>query len=231
VALVTAVPVLADLLEALWRSGRPEDVGAAIERYGTASAGRAGRRTREAALARGRALIAPTDRLTDAFVAAVTAAEAIPNPFEAARSTLLWAERLAGAGRTTASAAKLQDARRRFERVAATPWVRATSARLEAIGVHTGIHEPETVASLTPQERQVAALVADGLTNKEVAAELYLSVKTVEYHLGNIYRKLGISSRTRLATMLAPHLPRPAGRMTGPPRSGPGRPGRPPENA
>lgn len=56
---------------------------------------------------------------------------------------------------------------------------------------------------LTPQELQVAALVAGGSTNKEAAASLFLSAKTIEFHLGNVYRKLGIRSRTELARAVA----------------------------
>ena len=56
--------------------------------------------------------------------------------------------------------------------------------------------------ALTPQELQVAALVAGGATNREAAAALFLSVKTIEFHLGHVYRKLGIRSRTELARVV-----------------------------
>jgi DNA-binding CsgD family transcriptional regulator len=55
---------------------------------------------------------------------------------------------------------------------------------------------------LTPQERQVAHLVAGGATNREAAASLFVNLKTIEFHLGNIYRKLGVRSRTELANAL-----------------------------
>ena len=58
-------------------------------------------------------------------------------------------------------------------------------------------------ATLTPVEQRIAALVADGQTNREVAAGLFLSVRTVESHLGRIYRKLGVRSRTELALKLS----------------------------
>jgi DNA-binding CsgD family transcriptional regulator len=61
---------------------------------------------------------------------------------------------------------------------------------------------PETSASLTPQELQVALVVAKGATNSEAAAVLFLSVKTIEFHLRNAYRKLGIRSRVELARLL-----------------------------
>ena len=59
------------------------------------------------------------------------------------------------------------------------------------------------VQSLTPSERRVATMAAEGMTNREIAQALFVTEKTVEMHLGNAYRKLGISSRTRLADVLA----------------------------
>jgi DNA-binding CsgD family transcriptional regulator len=60
-----------------------------------------------------------------------------------------------------------------------------------------------TSEELTPQELQVAMLVAEGKTNREVGAQLFLSPKTIEWHLGHVYRKLGIGSRAELARMVA----------------------------
>jgi DNA-binding NarL/FixJ family response regulator len=72
-------------------------------------------------------------------------------------------------------------------------------AELAAVGAGTQRRERTDAHDLTPQELAVARLVTTGLTNREVATELYLSVKTVEYHLGKVFTKLGISSRTQLA--------------------------------
>jgi DNA-binding NarL/FixJ family response regulator len=71
------------------------------------------------------------------------------------------------------------------------------------------VRTPEQRAAddLTPQELQVAAVVAGGATNREAAAALFLSAKTIEFHLGNVYRKLGIRSRTELARIVEPAAP------------------------
>ena len=71
-------------------------------------------------------------------------------------------------------------------------------AELRASG-ETRRTDVESTAELTAQEQEVARLVARGATNKEVAASLFVSAKTIEFHLGNVYRKLGIRSRTELA--------------------------------
>ena len=73
------------------------------------------------------------------------------------------------------------------------------SAELAATGERPRQRSPETIQTLTSQEAQVARLVAEGGTNRDVAAELFISPATVEYHLRKVYQKLGITSRTQLA--------------------------------
>ena len=74
---------------------------------------------------------------------------------------------------------------------------------LEATGGTARSRVAETASDLTPQEAQVARLVADGDTNREAAAKLFLSPATVEYHLRKVYQKLGVSSRTQLVRKIA----------------------------
>ncbi len=89
-----------------------------------------------------------------------------------------------------------------FDRLGAAPWSAKALAELEATGERRRSRGPET-GELTPRELQVALLVAQGATNREAAASLFLTVKTIEFHLGHIYRKLGVRSRTELAHRLA----------------------------
>ncbi|MGE0878467.1 MAG: AAA family ATPase [Acidimicrobiia bacterium] len=116
-------------------------------------------------------------------------------PFERARLHLALAERADAAREAVLSRAEAQRAAEIFVRLGANPWL----DRCRAI---TDIEATTTLgALLTEAELRVALVIGAGATNKQAAKQLYLSVKTVEYHLSNIYRKLGIRTRTQLARM------------------------------
>ena len=104
-------------------------------------------------------------------------------------------------GEKRAAIERLQAARERLSALGAAPYVERCDAELASCGVE---REPEspTRPSLTPQEQIVAGLVCQGLTNQQVARRLVLSVKTVGYHLNNVYTKLDVHSRTQLAARL-----------------------------
>jgi len=85
-----------------------------------------------------------------------------------------------------------------FEGLEAEPWILRTRRELRASGEKLGRRSPVQRDELTAQEGQIALQVAEGKTNKEVGAALFLSSKTVEFHLSRIYRKLDISSRAEL---------------------------------
>ncbi len=125
---------------------------------------------------------------------AVDRFEAACDPFYAARARLALARRLRRARRVTDAKVELERARSGFVALGAEPWVAQVDAELGAAAPVGG--GPD---ALTAQERQIAELVAAGASNKAVAAQLYLSPKTVEAHLSRAYRKLGVSSRTQLA--------------------------------
>ena len=86
-----------------------------------------------------------------------------------------------------------------FERSHAEPWAERARAELRASGETARKRDPYTRSQLTPQELQIAGYVAEGLTNKEIAAHMFLSKRTIDYHLRNVFMKLGIASRAQLA--------------------------------
>ncbi|HEU4658250.1 MAG TPA: LuxR C-terminal-related transcriptional regulator, partial [Capillimicrobium sp.] len=196
----------ADHVEALVRAGRREDAARALERL-AAGARRTGGAWSNAVAERARALLAED---VDAAVAHATAAlrwhDRVAMPFERARTELVLGERLRRARRRADARAPLESALAVFERIGAEPWARRARTELQAIGGRTRAHVAGPVEQLTPHELQVALLVADGLTNREVAAALFLSPKTIEHHLSAIYRKLDLRSRAQLSALLAADL-------------------------
>src|SRR5438270_13714482 len=93
-----------------------------------------------------------------------------------------------------------------FEQLGAAPWSDRASSELEATGETARIRDDRYRRQLTPQELQVAMTLAEGLTTREAAARLYLSPKTVEYHLRHVYDKLEIRTREELRAALAPSM-------------------------
>ena len=91
-----------------------------------------------------------------------------------------------------------------FHQLRAQPWEDHAAAELRATGETIGKRGPSALGQLTSQEQQIAGLVADGLTNAEIAARLFLSPRTIDYHLRNVFTKLGIASRTELARLILP---------------------------
>ena len=90
-----------------------------------------------------------------------------------------------------------------FERLGAEPWSAQARDELRATGVATRPWNELGPEQLTPQELRIALAITGGATNVEAATQLFVSAKTVEYHLSSVYRKLGIRSRTQLVRLLA----------------------------
>ncbi len=163
-------------------------------------ADRTGRRWALAACAWFAAMLEPSDEL--AFAAFAEALERYPEaraPFEEARTRLAFGERLRRAGRRAEARVHLEAAAAAFTQLQAAPWVARAERELAASGKGVRRAAPHERDELTLQERRVAELIIAGASNKQAAAELFLSPKTVESHLGRIYRKLGVTSRTQLA--------------------------------
>lgn len=142
-----------------------------------------------------RAMADPDDR------AAAAAIEArfpdINTVFDKGRFRLAAGERLRRAGDRKAARRLLGEAAETFRNLSADPWLARAEAELRASGAT--LRRQAQGERLTSSEHRVATLVAEGRTNKEVAALLFLSPKTVDFHLGRAYRKLGVSNRTALS--------------------------------
>ena len=117
---------------------------------------------------------------------------------ERARTELLYGEWLRRERRRTDARAHLRAALEAFRRLGAVPWAERAEAELRATGETARKRDVSAADQLTPQELQIAGLVTDGLTNREIAAQLYLSPRTVDYHLRKVFTELGIASRTEL---------------------------------
>jgi len=191
----------ADLVEAYVRSGRTDEARATLAWFPSLTATH-GRPWLRALSARCRGLLAGDDfekHFSEALACHAEAADV----FEEARTRLCLGERLRRAGRRKDARAELRAALAVFEELGATAWVERTRGELRATGERLRRRDPTAAEQLTPQELQIALHVAEGKTNRDVGATLFLSPKTVEFHLGRAYRKLGIHSRAELIRLFA----------------------------
>jgi DNA-binding CsgD family transcriptional regulator len=131
------------------------------------------------------------------FDGALTAHDSLAMPSERARTLLAYGAALRRAKQKRPARERLEEALEIFNSLGAVAWIQRAESELRRIAP-----APAGVSSLTPTETRVAELVASGRTNKEVAAELFLSVKTVEANLSRVYAKLSVRSRTELAARL-----------------------------
>ncbi|MGH2808499.1 MAG: AAA family ATPase [Actinomycetota bacterium] len=125
------------------------------------------------------------------------------NPFERARTLYFFGEKFRRSGHPSDARPPLREAIAVFERLGATPWAERARKGLTATGERTRSKRIAAPAQLTPQELQVALAITGGATNREAASALFLSPKTIEYHLSHIYSKLGLRSRSELAAHMA----------------------------
>lgn len=191
-----AMRFVPDEIEALVRLGRLEEAEDLLSQHED-RATRTDRASARAACARCRGLLlaARGDQAAalDSFGLALEQHERVPMPFEKARTLFSLGVTQRRAKQKRAARVSLSEALDTFRRLGAPLWAKAAEAELARIGGRA------PVGGLTPTERRVAELVAEGRSNKEVAAALFVTVKTVEATLSRVYAKLGVRSRTALA--------------------------------
>lgn len=194
--------VEADLAEAYIRCGRMDEAKrllTVLEDYARPR----GAASVLAAVARCRGLTAPDDEYESCFAEAVELYRGVAAAIEEARTLLCLGERLRRQGRRSAARDRLREALAICDERGAALWSDRARSELRVSGETLQRRVEDPRRQLTPQELQIALLVADGARNRDVATSLFLSPKTVEAHLTRVYRKLGVTSRTRLAARLA----------------------------
>jgi DNA-binding CsgD family transcriptional regulator len=186
-----------DLVDLGFRAGQSQEAMRAIDSLESlASVGGAGWASTLAAY--GRALMSEEDAEPHLRQALEVSG---PNqrPFDIARIRLALGIHLRRNRRRMEARPHLEEALASFESMGTRPWAEQASRELRASGKTARARDPSTIFDLTPQELQVARFVSQGLTNREVAERLFLSPRTVDYHLRKIFVKLGITSRSRLS--------------------------------
>jgi DNA-binding CsgD family transcriptional regulator len=190
-----------DLIEAAARSGRLDDTAERFDRY-LGWAQHSSSPARQSVLARCRALVGD-GAVREQFETAIGLGVTL-SPFQQARTELLYGEWLRRERQKREARRHLRRAVDLFHQVGVPPWEERAEAELRATGETARRRDPSTLDQLTPQELQIAGLVASGMTNRQVAAQLYLSPRTIDYHLRKVFSKLGLSSRTELVRMGVP---------------------------
>jgi DNA-binding CsgD family transcriptional regulator len=190
-------------VDALARVGRDDEARTAAAGYSMRAAAK-GQPWAQARAARAVALTCPEAELDEHFGRALEHHTGTPDSFELARTQLSYGSRLRRARRRVEARAPLRASLATFESLGAAPWADEAARELAATGETAQRRGQSALTGLTPQELQVARLLAAGRTTREAAAALFLSPKTVEYHLRHVYVKLGISSRTELTSALEP---------------------------
>ena len=195
----SGVAFVPDLVEAYAHAGRRADAESLLDRF-RGIAEHAERRWALAACERCAGILA--DDFDAPFGRAIELLSDWPLELDRARTQLAYGERLRRAGRRRDARPHLRAALDVFAAQGAAPWAERAAAELSATGERVVGTYARRHAELTPQELQIAVYVGEGKTNKEIAAAMFLSPKTVEYHLSNAFRKLDVHSRAELAKVV-----------------------------
>jgi DNA-binding CsgD family transcriptional regulator len=199
----SVLPFAPDLIEAYARAGRLAEAQAELDRL-EAAARAVGRRWALAAAARCRGVVAGQGDIDAAFGEALDSQVSSGwSPFQGARTQLLYGERLRRVRRRIDARIQLRAAIATFDRLGAGQWSERARSELEATGETIARRDPTAPEKLTSQELQIALQVAEGRSNREAAEALFLSPKTVEFHLTRVYRKLDVNSRAELIRLFA----------------------------
>ena len=199
--------MLPDLVEAAARCGQTALAEAALGRLAERAAA-VGTPLALGLLARSRALLASdadAEPLYEKAVKHLTQCRARP---QLARAHLVHGEWLRRQRRRRAAREQLRIAHEMFTSMGAGAFAERARVELLATGERARQRTAETESELTPQEAQIARLVSQGESNRDIAAQLFLSPSTVDYHLRKVFRKLGVASRTQLARAMTARAPK-----------------------
>lgn len=196
---LSPVPEIVDVLLRLGRAPEAARLAADFDRDASAK----GEPWVMARAARCHGLLAPEGESDTHFETALTLHARTPDCFETGRTHLAYGARLRRERQRVRAREQLRAAVDIFDRLGAEPWSDMARAELAATGETARRRDITTLNDLTPQELQIALSLADGRTTRETAVALFLSPKTVEYHLRNIYRKLSVGSRDELRAAMA----------------------------
>ncbi|HEY2372164.1 MAG TPA: AAA family ATPase [Gaiellaceae bacterium] len=188
---------LVQLVEAAARSDRPELAREALQRL-VKTTGPSGTHWARGVEARSRALVGDDDTAEGLYREAIEHLGRTRVPMELARAHLLYGEWLRRKGRRLDAREQLRIALEMFTAMGTEAFAGRAERELVATGEHARRRVVETREDLTPQEAQIARLAAEGLSNPEIGARLFISARTVEWHLRKVFTKLGISSRRQL---------------------------------
>jgi DNA-binding CsgD family transcriptional regulator len=192
---------MVELIEAASRTGQNDRAASALEIL-SETTGASGTPWAQGVEARSRALLAEGDAAETLYRDAIDRLRPTRLRVDLARTHLLYGEWLRRERRRIDARAELRTAHELFSGFGMEAFAERARVELEATGEHARKRTVDTLGDLTPQEAQISRLAAQGHTNREIAAQLFISPSTVEYHLRKVFRKLNVKSRTQLANRL-----------------------------